>query len=118
MSIVSSVLTVTTDAAGAGTGRTEQLNGRLLGIFYTKTDYDNGVTFAVTSGVTEQSLWSEAAVNASKKVYPRVATNTVAGAVSTTIFDTLPLADETVLVTVSAGGNTKVGSFTILVEGR
>jgi len=113
-------ITVTTTAGGAATGYSDvgDLNGRVIELVYTKDDFDAGVTFAITGEETGKTLWSEAAVNASKTVCPRQPTHSTAGVAS--LYDTtdsepvedyLWVVNERIKWVVSAGGNAKSGTL-------
>lgn len=110
-------VSLTTTTGGAATGYSPVLNGRLIEIVYTKDDFDNGVTFAVTGEVTGKTYWSQAAVNASATVCPRQPTHDYAGAASLyagsgePVEDYLWVVDERIKFVVSSGGNTKSGTF-------
>lgn len=117
-------VSVTTVAAGTGTGYTPVIRGRITNVIYVKdatNPYDNGVTFAMTLEKTGQTVWAEAAVNASKTVAPRQATHDTAGAASLhaaggePVEDYIVAADDRVQIAVSAGGNTKTGKFYVVV---
>ena len=115
-------VTLTTDASGDATGYTEEINGKICSITYTKTDYANGVDFTVTTEQTAQNLWVELNVNAGKTVAPRQAVHDTAGAgvVYTSdnkpIVDAISLCQERVKIVVAQGGNTKTGKFTVYYE--
>jgi hypothetical protein len=73
------VVALTTDGAGAATGYTPVVSGEVIQIRYVKTDYDNGVGFTITAEATGETIWTEAAVNASATRAPRQATHSTAG---------------------------------------
>lgn len=116
------IVAITTDAAGAGIGYTPMLSGEIVSVRYVKTDYDNGVTFAVTAEATGETIWSEAAVNASATRAPRQATHSTAGAASlyaaggAAVNDRIVLANDRVKIVISSGGNVKSGTFHVIVE--
>lgn len=115
-------VTLATDAAGAATGYSPVVNGLLSQIRYVKTDFDNGVNFTITSEATGETLWTQAAVNASATVAPRQATHTTAGVASlyaaagTAVTDKIALAHDRVKIVVDAGGNTKTGTIHIVMQ--
>lgn len=116
------VVAITTDAAGAGTGYSPVVSGEIVSVRYVKTDYDNGVTFAITAEATGETIWGEAAVNASATRAPRQATHTTAGAASlyaaagSPVNDRIVLANDRVKIVISSGGNVKSGTFHIILE--
>jgi len=113
---------LTTDASGDVTGYTPVLTGLLSQIRYVKTDFANGVTFAITDEETGQTLWSEAAVNASVTKAPRQATHDTAGAASVraaageAVLEKIALANTRVKIVVSLGGNVKTGVIHVVLE--
>ena len=113
---------ITTDGAGAGTGYTGVVTGRVSQIRYVKTDFDDGSTITITNETTGETIWTEAAVNASATRAPRQATHTTAGAAAlyagggVAVLDKIVVAKDRILVTVAAGGATKVGTFYIILE--
>lgn len=126
--------TVTTDAAGAATGYVGPagtgsgtdlpfLNGEIISVAYTKTDYANGVVFLMTTETGGLTVWSETAVNASKTVYPLAAGNGIDGAAL--IFDAagepvpaahIPIVNERLKIVIASGGNVKSGAFSMTVR--
>lgn len=120
-------VTVTTDASGDGVGYTPTITGRIINVIYAKpvsTPYDDGVTFAHIVEATGQSVWAEAAVNASKTVAPRQPTHGVDGTPSyfddtaspnEPVEDHIFVANDRLKLVVSNGGNTKVGTFYVIV---
>ena len=114
-------VSVTTDASGDATAYTTRaVNGRILEVIYTKDDFANGVDFTITSRNTGQSIWAESDVNASKTVLPRQTTHTTAGVAATydgavAVLDHVHVSDEQIKIVVAQGGDTKSGTFTILV---
>lgn len=117
---------VTTDGSGNATAYTSALNGQVMAIVYSKdasTPFSNGVTFLLTAELSGATLWSQAAVNASATVAPRQATHGTDGSASLYAAGGSPVqapvcvGDERLKIVVSAGGASKVGSFTFLVQG-
>jgi hypothetical protein len=110
------VVTIATSTGGAGTDYTPDVTGRLLQIRYVKTDYANGVDFAVTDEETGESLWAGTDVNASVTVAPRQVTHTSTGgginyAATFPVYDYHHLANTRVKIAVTDGGVTKTGTF-------
>jgi hypothetical protein len=115
-------VSLTTDADGDVTGYTPVITGKLSQIRYVKTDFADGVTFAVTAEATGETLWSQASVNASATVAPRQATHSTAGAAAlyagggSAVLDKISLALDRVKIVVSAGGNVKTGTVHVVIE--
>jgi len=116
------VVPVTTAADGSATAYSEVLTGKLSQIRYVKTDFDNGVGFTITAEATGETLWAEAAVNASATRAPRQATHSTAGvaalyaAAGTAVNDKIALANDRVKIVIAAGGNVKSGVFHVVLE--
>lgn len=114
-------VTATTDGSGDATVYTPTVNGRILNVIYTKTDYADGVDFTITLEDTGIGLWTESNVNASATRSPHQLTHSQVGAeldyaaggskVETDIW----AADERVKIVVANGGATKVGVFDVIV---
>lgn len=109
--------TVTTAADGSADVQTVPVNGRLLSIRYVKTDFDNGVAFVLTNATTGETLWNEGSVNASATRAPRQGTHSYAGAAALyaaggqAVNDYMALADASIRIVITNGGNAKVGTF-------
>jgi len=110
----------TTAADGSSTAYTSTtVNGRVLSVQYVKTDFDNGVDFAITLETTGQGLWTESNVNASATRAPRQPTHDAVGAASLyavggePVEDFIFAADERVKIVIAQGGNVKAGTFYI-----
>lgn len=115
------VVTVTTNSSGVGTGSTPVLNGRILAIHYIKADYAAGVDIDIDTSVLSTVLYSADDVNASVTVYPRVQVTSTGGTGLTydgtrTVNEPIPVSGETVDVAIAQGGDTKTGTFHIIVE--
>lgn len=123
MSIRRFVVPITTDADGDATVYSPKVFGRLISIRYVKTDFADGVDFAVTTEDTAQAVWSESDVNASATRYPRAATHSTAGVASvyasggTAVNDKIGVSGERIKVVVAAGGDTKAGVLHITIDG-
>jgi hypothetical protein len=115
-------LTLTTDASGDATGYIPVAYGKLSQIRYVKTDYADGVVFAIIAESTGETLWSETAVNASKTVAPRQPTHDTLGDVALysgdgqAVLDKIAIAQDRVKIVVSSGGDKKSGTFHVVVE--
>ena len=81
-------------------------------IVYTKTDFTDGVDFAITMTATGESVWTESNVNASKAVYPSAYVHDTTGTV-TTALTSLTLAKSSLKFAITSGGNTKTGTFKV-----
>ena len=113
-------VTVTTGTA-TGTGYTPVVNGFVLAIVYTKTDYAAGVDFTVTGETSGIIIWDQDNVDATVTVYPRGATCDTAGLASLyagsgePVEDRIPVAQERIKIAIAAGGNGKTGVFDVYV---
>jgi hypothetical protein len=118
-------VSVTTAVGGAATAYTERpVNGRVLKVIYTKhgtTPFADGVDFTITTETTAQNVWVESNVNASKAVAPRDPTHDTAGVASLYAAAGEPVegyvwaADERIKIVIAAGGDAKLGTFTVIV---
>ena len=114
-------VTITTDDQGDGTGFTPVVTGRVISIRYVKDDYAAGVDFDVTAEATGETIWDQDDVNASATVAPRQATHSTAGVASLyaengeAVNDHIVLAQDRVKIVVSNGGDTKSGTFHVIV---
>lgn len=110
---------VTTIADGSATAYSDPVTGDLSQCRYMKdatTPFDNGVGFTITNETTGETLWAEAAVNASATRAPRQATHSTAGvALGATITDKIALAGDRIKIVIASGGNVKTGSFVFLL---
>lgn len=115
-------LTVTTAADGSATAFTPRTSGKVHSIHYVKTDYANGVDFAITAEATGENIWTESDVNASAVRYPRAATHSQAGAAAlyaaggTGVLAPVAVANDRIKIVLAQGGNVKVGTFHILMD--
>jgi hypothetical protein len=115
-------VTVTTAADGSATAYSpSRISGKVHQIGYVKTDFANGVDFAITAEATGANIWTQNDVNASAIVAPRQPTHTLAG-VAATLDGTVPalepvaIAHDRIKIVIAAGGATKTGTFHILVD--
>ena len=113
---------VTTDASGNSTDYTTNIvNGRILSVKYTKTDFADTVDFTITTEGTAQNVWVEANVTDTKTVAPRQATHSTSGVASLyagsgePVEDCVVAVNERIKIVVAAGGDTKSGTFDIIV---
>lgn len=116
------VIAVTTNGSGAATEYSGVVSGWLSAIRYVKTDFDDGSTITITAEATGETLWTEAAVNASATRAPRQATHSTAGAAAlyaaggTAVNDRILLVADRVKVTIASGGATKTGTFHVMID--
>lgn len=113
-------LILTTAAGGAVIGFTPVINGPIFAVIYVKDDFADTVDFAITGEETGQNIWTEANVTAAKTVAPRQPTHSQAGvaslyaAVGEPVEGLIHIANERVKVSVTAGGDTKSGTFHVI----
>ena len=113
---------VTTIADGSATAYSNPVTGKLSQIRYVKTDFDDGSTITVTNETTGETLWTEAAVNASATRAPRQPVHTTAGAAALyaaagqAVLDKIALANDRIKIVIAAGGNKKTGTFIFMLE--
>ena len=113
---------VMTNAAGDGTGYSRVVSGKVAEIRYTKIDFANGSTITVTNETTGETIWTEAAVNATTTRTPRQATHTIAGAAAlyaalgVAVLDEIVIAHDRIKVVVSSGGDSKTGIFYFVMD--
>jgi len=118
-------VSITTNAAGAGTGYAASVRGMNRGnvkaIRYVKTDYAAGVDFVITGETSGMAILTGTDVNASATFFPRAATCDIVGAASLyaaagePVEVEIPIADEQIKIVVAAGGDTKTGTFHIWI---
>jgi hypothetical protein len=115
-------IAVTTAADGSATAYSEVCTGKVSTIRYVKTDFDNGSTITITSEATGETIWTEAAVNASATRAPRQATHSTAGVAAlyagggAAVNDKIAVANDRIKIVIAAGGNVKAGTFHFVLE--
>lgn len=110
--------TIVTNGSQAGSATVGPVSGHLVAVVYVKTDYANGVDLTVSAATGARNLLTVSAMNASATYYPlALAQGSADGANLTAIYTRIPLADETVTLTIAQGGPTKTGTFHVYVEG-
>lgn len=115
------VIPVTTAADGSATVYSDVVSGEIRAIHYLKTDFADGVDFAITLETTGQNVWTESNVNAAAVRAPRMATHGVDGVASLFaagglgVQAPIPVADERIKIVIAQGGNAKTGAFHILL---
>lgn len=113
---------VTVDASGAATAYSPVLNGKLSAVHYAKTDFADGVDFAITLEATGEGIWTESNVNAAASRYPRIPTHDQVGAPllyatsGTAVRDKMAIANDRVKIVIAQGGVSKSGAFIIVLE--
>lgn len=120
------VVSITTDAGGAGSGSVEiPIGAKLDRICYVadgSNPYANTVDFTITLEATGETLWSEANIAATKTVAPRQPTHTSAAAAALyaaagqAVLDKISIVRDRILITLAQGGATKSGSFHFILE--
>ena len=117
------VVTIVTDGSGDGTGYTPVVSGEVIQVRYVKTDYTNGVGFTITAEATGETIWAEAAVDASATRAPRQAVHSTAGVAAlyaaggTAVSDRIVLAQDRIKIVVASGGAAHTGTFHVLMSG-
>lgn len=115
-------MTVITAADGSATAYSPRIAGKIHSLQYVKTDFADGVDFAITAEATGENIWTESNVNASAARYPRAATHSQVGVAAlyasggTGVLDKIALANDRVKIAVAQGGNAKSGDFHVLVD--
>lgn len=113
---------VTTIADGSATAYSAIVTGKVSTIRYVKTDFADGSTITATSEATGETIWTESNVNASATRAPRQATHSTAGAAAlyagggAAVNDKIALANDRVKIVIASGGDTKTGTFHIVME--
>lgn len=109
---------VTTASDGSATAYSDRIDyGRLSQIRYVKTDFADGSTITITAEATGETLWTEAAVNASATRAPRQATHSTAGAAAlyaaggAAVNDKIAIVNDRIKIVIASGGNVKSGTF-------
>lgn len=122
MAIRRLVVHVTTAGNGTATAYSPYFSGRLTAIHYVKTDFANGVDFAITKDVAGDTLWAEDNVNATKHCYPRAANHSTAGAAlvyvaaGTAVMDLIRMSQDRAKIAIVQGGGATTGVFHFVVE--
>lgn len=110
---------VTTATGGGVTAYSPVVTGRIAAIRYIKdgtAPLASTSDFTITTESTAQNLWVDTNINATENVYPVIAGNIGGtGAASSLVEVPVFAALERVKIVVAQGGNTKVGSFVVVV---
>lgn len=113
---------VATIADGSATKFSPRISGKVHSVHYLKTDYADGVDFAITAERSGETIWSESNVNAAASRYPRSATHSTAGVAAlyaaggTGVFDKVGLGNDRIKIVIAQGGNVKTGSFVFVID--
>lgn len=116
------VVSVTTIADGSATAYSPVVTGKISQIRYVKTDFADGVDFTITAEATGETIWTDTNINASETVAPRQPTHDTAGAAAvyagggSAVLDKIALANDRVKIVIASGGDTKTGTFHIILE--
>lgn len=108
-------VTITTDGSGDAEVFIEGGYWFIEEIKYVKTDFTDGVDFAITGEDSGTNIWTESDVNASVTVRPRAETHSTAGVAAlyagsgTAVNDKILIVDERVKIVISSGGAAKTG---------
>lgn len=113
-------ITITTSGT-TGLGYFPKTNGRLMRIRYVKDDYTADCDFTITGEDTDETIWTQADVNASVIKRPRIAVqNNVGGDItyegSEKVYEPYVLKDERIKVAIAQAGDAENGTFHIVVE--
>jgi len=115
----SHIVEATTATGGAVSAFTPVVTGRVSAIIYTRptgAPYASTADFTVTTEDSGQNVWVEANVNASTTVNPVIASNIAGtGAASSLTESPIYAASERIKISIADGGNTKTGSFTVII---
>lgn len=115
MYVESHIVSLTTDSGGDATGYTPFVTGKILEIAYTKVDFAAGVDIDVVGDASGIVYWSEDDVNATKTVRPAVAVHTTAGVEVSDVYASPAAINERIKIVVGSGGDTKTGTFRVIV---
>lgn len=115
-------VTVTTDSDGAAVAYTDKpVTGEIVNVIYTKGDFADTADFAIVLEASGIGLWTESNVTASKTVSPMQPTHDQTGNELVTGEDDDPVvrpihaAAERVKITIAEAGDTKSGTFAVVV---
>lgn len=117
-------VTITTDGAGAGSGSTPVMTGRIIDIQYVpngSTPYDNTVDLTAVTDVTGRSVLSKSNIAAAFVAAPRQPTHDTSGAAllyaagGAAVCDHICIDNERVTLTLAQGGATKTGDWYVTV---
>lgn len=111
-------VTIETATGGGATGFTPVVTGRVAAVVYTAatgTPYASTADFDVTAEETGLVIWSENNVTASKTVHPVTEGDLNTGTQSTLVEVPIFVANERIKIAIAQGGNTRTGTFEVVV---
>ena len=109
------ITTVVTDSSGDADVLLPVVNGRVVRVKYIKNDYADTVDFTITTKESAQNLWVESNVTASKAVSPKVLSSDTVGADIAGEYQHIFATGEEIRIVVAAGGDTKTGTFEVII---
>jgi hypothetical protein len=113
------IVPIVTAAGGGGVGYTPGFSGVILAIIYQKTDYSNNVTLSAALESTGEVVLALAAgaMDSAGTWYPRKPVQKAAdgSAVGTYNVEPVAAANDRLVLTIAAGGNTHSGTFIVVV---
>jgi hypothetical protein len=115
------VVSITTASDGSATAYTTlPITGRIVAIRYVKTDFTDGVDTTITVEDTAEAIVTLTNHNTTANYYPRVPVHDEAGAAATldgtrAMRDAVHVANSRIKFVVAAGGDTKTGTFHVIV---
>ena len=126
MNVIKHTVIVTTGASdGKGSAYTPVINGRILNVIYEKAAeavaFSDGVDVEITTEDTEMDIVDKDNMDASVTYAPRQAIHLTTGAAAlysaegTAVTDFIYVANERIKIAVENGGNSKTGTFTVIV---
>ena len=118
------VVTVTTDKEGKGIGYTPAVTGKVSAIHYVKDTsnaYSDDANILITSEATDETILEIGDVHMSASFAPRRVTHTTEGVLAyytspNAVLDSICLANDRIKIAVSNGGDTKTGTFHVVIE--
>ena len=119
MTVRSHVVDILTNGSGAATVYTPYITGFIDAIQYVKTDFTNGVDFAITVESTGEAVWTGTNVDAATTVRPRAPTHSVAGvdavfaAAGEAVMERIAVSRDRIKIVISSGGAAKVGRIIV-----
>lgn len=106
---------VVTDADGDVTAYSPTVTGRIVSVTYTKIDFADTVDFTITAEATGQSIWTDTNITATETVVPLQTGSLPTGAASALTEVPIYLAHDRVKFVIASGGDTKSGTFHVVV---
>ncbi len=110
---------VTTSTGGTATEYTPVINGLVAAVVYASggaSGFASTADFTITTETTGQNIWTQSNVSAGVTKYPVTAAQIAAGTNSSLTEVPVPIANERVKIAIAQGGNTKTGTFTVIVK--